>query len=695
MALACTLLLALPDVTSAQDVTIGPADTVTAVVTGPSDDTIQVGGSVDAEALASEIGPDVTLDLVDTETGEGAFADARTIAEAEAAGVDSDGGQDAVTNDGSIDAHAEATAASFGGELDVAGLDAPDEDDEDEEDEEDATGDGPAARAATGVVAEATATGVDGGDGLDVLDNDGSVTATAEADASSDGLSASLIGLAAVDASPEAIATATGLDGGSGDDAVGSAGSVTVDADASARSVGGALSVFGASGPGGTGWNDDAHAEANATGLAGGQGNDQIANDGTLHVTAGADAVAVDANLNLIGGAVASTTPQAHADAIGLSGGDGDDALANRGTAIVDATADANSGGAAATAQGITAALAGSHASAEAVGLHGGSGSDSIENAALLDVDANATARSVQASLSAQGVTLTSNPPDGGPRAEATATGIQGGADGDVVTNRAQILTRADARGESVEASVAVSNIATVVGGAFARTSPTASAGSTAIDGGAGNDRIENLADVDSQAEADTVAVSATFSHEGFGGAGIVLVEDAHATADAFGLVGGEGDDRIANRARIDAAAESDSVWLGASVAVKTTASATVAASADASGQGMGGGEGDDRLINEGVIAAAADAHAVGVAAAGATGEVKGFLPLPPSVSTAASADATAHATGIAGGAGDDRIENRGQIEHAKSTALADAASLSLQFADSMVTFSVPPVALA
>lgn len=232
-----------------------------------------------------------------------------------------------------------------------------------------------------GITSNSAATGIAGGSQQDYGTNQGSIVAAATSTATQTEVG---VGIGFVDvlvpipdlglvgAGTKADARATGMDAGSGDDTIFNAGLVKAEAKANASTVGVSfsLSVFSV-GP-------------------------QL-----LPISAGLTAADV------------ATT--ASAQAVGIAGGSGDDAIHNTGQVQTQATANGGAVGVAATVNieyekgeksfglDVTAARAVTDAKAKAVGIDGGGGRNDLQNAGGVTAGAYANATAVAATVGVAG----------------------------------------------------------------------------------------------------------------------------------------------------------------------------------------------------------------------------------------------------------------------------------------------------
>ncbi len=118
----------------------------------------------------------------------------------------------------------------------------------------------------------------------------------------------------------------------------------------------------------------------------------------------------------------------------------GEDVIHNTGTIDVDADAVTSSNSVAFTVAGVAGAVSTSTATADAVAISGGDGDDRLINEGTLDSNADATAVSVSFAASAGGVAIAADAVwDGGTKADAHASGLDGGRGDDTIQNTAEV----------------------------------------------------------------------------------------------------------------------------------------------------------------------------------------------------------------------------------------------------------------
>ena len=251
---------------------------------------------------------------------------------------------------------------------------------------------------------------------------------------------------------------------------------------------------------------------------------------------------------------------------------------------------------------------------------------------------------------------------DGGTTSRSTANGIATGRGADDITNSGIVGVTADANTVAASASV------TVFGVAGAASTATSDARATAIDGGDGNDFIRNLQSGALTMYAESTAVGVKASITGIGVSASIdgLNGGTTGTATATAIDGGKGQDSIVNHAVVNATA--DATAFSNTVAISRLARLPRCRRRRRRARmrkAIDGGDDADIIAND------ADITAKSLA----TGTVVNVAVTAAGVSAALDATwnggttATATATGIDGGAGDDTVL------HAVKTVTADAAS--------------------
>ena len=604
---------------------------------GQGKDTIESKGNIDLSAVASAPGVSVNVNL----QGAGAaVGDGRTSAEAITKGISGGAGDDTVIS-GSMDNDtvqansvmtgvSDAKTGTTGVSVNLIG----------------------ASSVNANIDATAVGTGIDGGDGADTLTNLGSIDWTAKSDARNSGVSVNLIGAALGGATTLSSATATGIDGGSGNDTIVNQGLVTVTADAKTKSGGVSVSLAG-----------DAEADSNlqaiarAVGIDGGSGNDHVENHSTVKATAIADAPASSVNVNIAGAALGDARTTAEARSTGIQGGDGDDTLLNFSTIEAKSTATTNANnvsvviaGLASTSKDVLTATAAS------TGLAGGKGKDTIASQGEITATADSSTTVTGSSVNIFGVSKSG----GTTNADVTAVGLDGGEDDDVISNFAKVTVGSTGTMTIDKGTFEFGGVASADGTLISNTR------ATGIAGGTGADSIYTEGEVQVTASSHLTATGNTTATFGSASANAGL----NANASATGIDGGE--DSVVTGSEEGAKTQ----VLSNAGALKVTSSATMTstkpsftvaggASSDALLQatsqavGIAGGEDNDVIFNSGII----DLNATSTQTA--TGGSKAVIAGGGTASSQSIANATA--TGVDAGAGENTLVNAGSI-------LADAS---------------------
>ena len=537
--------------------------------------------------------------------------------------------------------------------------------------------------------------------------------------------------LSLANATTKAESEATGIDGGEGNDFIENKGSLYVNANSTAIGNAASVVVEGLKGMEGLGvaivrTKVGTEGTATAMGIAGREGNDQVHNTGQLDVDANSLANSLSANVSVqgemkgvgVGVAFADATTTSTANATGISGGDGEDYIfsgvdssGGPGSLHVYATSESYAESFSVVVQaeskgveiGGALALGTTTATATATGMEGGIGEDIFQNQGFTDVKAEATANTLAVSVDVQssvkgvgaGVALINTTTS----TTADAIGISGGDDkGSIINNTSgTIKVHADSNTYAEEFAVTVQGESTglELGGALALGSTTATAAAMGIGAGKDGDEIDNYGMVDVRSDATTnnlaVAVDVQGSVNGVG-LGVAFSDvSSTATTQATGISSYEGDDTIHNSATgtVKAYAESDSYSEVFSVNVQGKgtgimiggAIALAGSTATATAMGMDGGAGKDVLINEGFtdVDSTSTGNSLSVAVT-VQGKVDGFGGQAALTDTSTSSTATS--MGISGGDGQDTITNSiGATvkSHATAEAYAESVSVSVQ----------------
>ena len=653
------------------------------------DDLIVNTGEIKARSESRADTVSVTATIAGAKTGlagGAALSDASALATAAARGIEGAAGADRIFNESLVDTKAEAYADTTNVTVTIAGA---------------STGlAGGAALSDTTSASVADAAGLSGGEGNDRISNKGKIVSGALADADATGVTATLTvakeglaaGAALSDTSSSAVSSSRGIDGGTGDDWIYNGAKVESKAEAYADTVSVTATISGTkTGVAGGASLSDSSAQtiAAARGIEGGAGHDRIRNEGEIDAKAisGADTTSVTVTVNgsltgVAGGAALSDAAAgAISDASGISGGDGGDEIANAAKISAQATSDVDTTAVTVTLsvskEGVSGGAALSDTSSSALsaarGIDGGAGNDRIWNEGVTEATSNAFADTtsvvVQVAGSLYGAAGGVSMSDSSAASLAQSTGILGGAGDDVIVNSSQVTARSTADVHATSVSVTVSgSIGLAAGAAFSDASVDSRAESRGLDGGDGSDVIVNTGEVVSVAGATGKSTSVSVNVAlGAGGGATFSDSSALVSADATGIDGGAGHDRIVNIGPITANAASDADVSSVSVTVGAAVSAG-ASFGDASvvsntaARGIAGGAGNDEIYNEGKIISGAmsrvDADSVSVNVGMGWAEA----------TTAVTSVTTA--SGIEGGEGDDRIVNKGEIHVGPSPGL-------------------------
>ena len=619
--------------------------------TADDDDTVTNSGVLTVTSNATAAAASISLTNVGLSVAADSVWDGGTSADARSLGIEAGGGDDTVINSGDINLVTNADSIAVSGALSVTGI----------------------AGAVSTANSTSDARGINGAGGADRIENSGDIDIVSDADATAVNVAVNGIGIAGAadavwDSGTLADSIATGLDGGDGDDVIISTAGISnvVTADSTADSVGVAVSGFGY----GVALTNST-AQARASGIDAGVGDDVVVNDSDITSRANTDAHNVAVTVQLAGTAVAGSADWdgevgSLATANGIALGDGDDMAVSSGTVSSAADADADSNTVAINLVGVTAGIADTTSEASAFGFDAGDGNDAVQNTGDLVVSAisDATGRTLGGGL--VGASLSSASAE----AVSNATGIAGAEGDDSLINSGSI--------DSTATAVARARAINAQGGGFtlnsARTDAVANA--FGMTGGDGNDTIINeqgaTTDVNSSATTNAGSVAVTLVGAANGDAETLPV------ANSTGLAGGGGDDDILNAGELRVDGQSTGSVTGTSAALIGFASASTGTEAQVNATGIGGGDGADLLINTGTVQIG---QAPGVSAATywmAEVSSTGFSGSAVGGNVAESqSSAVTRSTGIDGGSDDDIISNEGNLD-VYGTARNSASNSSL-----------------
>ena len=508
---------------------------------------------------------------------------------------------------------------------------------------------------------------MDGGDGADTLHNEttGVLIAKADARASSTSVALTFEGASAAYAGTEAIADAWAMFGGAGQDSITNTGNITAISLADATSTGVSGNIFGLAAA-----FAGAVADAKPTGMAGGEDADTLISTGRIDIKAKSHVDASSLSFNLAGVA-SSRVAESRADvlAIGIDGGAGDDTLTNTGLITIGLADDA-APMAKAYARSASWNLAGAalsdavlSATARAMGIAGGEGNDSILNTGTITVGPRLVGPAmVYGDLSGASWTFA-----GGAATDATATvtsestGLSGGAGTDSIRNEGTVTVNAysDLLAENGAK-------ATFIGGNSSSATTTANATGTGLDGGAGDSTLVNEGTLNVVSHARNRASNTSETGFLFGNGD--ATSTANATVNGYGMKAAAGISRIDNvldhliEVSVATLADSYSYSDGADLTVVTgDASSTATATSSADVVGILAADGQNTITNDGIVTATARKAASDTAMAYAYAEADGNGADGDGWGQA-TATAMATVAGIRAGSGTNVITNTGSV---------------------------------
>ncbi|MDH3566790.1 MAG: hypothetical protein OEM61_05470, partial [Desulfobacteraceae bacterium] len=397
-------------------------------------------------------------------------------------------------------------------------------------------------------------------------------------------------------------------------------------------------------------------ATATAVGIVGGEESDLLKNAGTISLSSSSTVVSDSQSYEFVGVGIADADSMAEAFAIGIDGGDGCNKILNTQTGVVDVSAVASATATDMSASfGITAASASTTANAFSTGLRSGNNDDHILNQGSLNINATTKTAAGIGQFSILGLAV------GDALTKASANGIDAGGGNDTVINEGSITVGSVEDNNNPMAYAEVAN-ATFTFTSISITAFEADAQAIGVLGGSGDDRILNSGTI---AVGDDNWMAKSFGY-GFTGEffqilGLASI-DTRADSVSLGIAGGTADDRLVNDAdgvlTVKAASYSEAegagdTSLGSNVIVASS-------SAEATATGISGGAGIDLIKNIGTI----DSYAHSLADSYATAFVGWGEPVAD-----AKTDAAATATGITAESGQNQIANCGSIN---ATSLAE-----------------------
>ena len=507
-----------------------------------------------------------------------------------------------------------------------------------------------------GTKANVVATGAGGGLGSDTITNDGTIAAKADSTTTSVAVSVSGIGVGGATATSTSTGTAMAIDGGDGVDTLVNRGNATATALSTARGIAVTAVGVGAGAAFDSFFNGGTQAIANATGLAGGAGNDSITHaDKTLTASASSDSHSTAVTVTLVGLAAGSAASAATANATGIDGGAGVDAIVVDGKLVSNATATGTGAAISVSSLGAVSGAfdAATRAESVAIGVAGGDEADTISltNKSTTTLTSNASTKDTRVAVTLAIVGIA----DSQAVSTARATGVAGGAGNDTIGHDG--TTTATLTAESKSRAVTVNVVA---GAALGDASGRSQVIGSGIDGGQGDDTVVNSGKV--ELTGTSTAQGNAFSFTGIGVADADAVSAS--TTSIAGLQGGDGTDTVVNAigGNVNADATAQTFASSKSFTLAVAGRSDTQATPTATATGLDGGAGDDLVVNDATVTA--DAHAT----SSATGWSINFI---GGTSTTAGTQATASAFGLYGGLGSDRVFNRSLVT---ATGLSEAS---------------------
>ncbi|MBW1742645.1 MAG: autotransporter domain-containing protein, partial [Deltaproteobacteria bacterium] len=487
--------------------------------------------------------------------------------------------------------------------------------------------------------ADATSFGIAGGLGNDYADNVSTIHSSATSAMTQTDSTFTFAGSSSSGGSLTASTDAYGMDGNAGNDTLSTSGRIDAIAHSSFTAGSNANNVFGqASGATGT-----SGAFSNAFGIAGDAGTDNIEVESLVNSHATSSLTQTGSTFTFGGASSTGGTLTGLSQAFGVDTGDDSDYVIGSGSLKPTAVSTFHMSGSAHNVFGTSGASGSAGATTHATGINTGAGADYVDSDINITASADSTVHQSASTFTFGGATKAGLTV----KAESSATGIDGGDSDDYIEERGDITLK-------VTSSLTETGSTFAFGGASnAVANVHASSYATGIDGGSGNDMIINRGAMKAGLEHNhtarldftghSSAAFGTASTSGFLGAASSL----------NGIVGGSGDDVLANFGSIELQAlslvfENASSFTfagGSGVGGKFAAEGTVI--------GMDAGSGHDFVRNEGQI----------------TSTVVSFLEISGNsvaglgaASASETSGAVSTAKGIVGGSGDDNIENLSTI---------------------------------
>ncbi len=541
-----------------------------------------------------------------------------STSEATAAGIAGGADTDSLSNAGTLTSNAYAKLDSDGVDVSFVGANV-----------DTASGD---------QLATASARGIRGGEGGDVLSNAGSIVSNTVITGSAGQVGVTVAGAGLVDAKTILDAVSIGLDGEADGDTITNNGAITSTSTVNGDNTNTSVVLAGAS-KGDT----SANSKARSLLIEGGAGDDNIFNNNAGTSTATSKGSAFNVEVTVGGALLGKAESITSAEANGLSGGDGDDYVSNAAALDLNATATGKVGRTSVAVAGSDGgASLESDVVASAIGVSGGEGEDGLENNALVDIDLSSKTTANSASRVIAGASKV----NAGLYSTIDGIGLDGGEDDDEIVNG--LLGDLDIRGAAtIEANSSSFNIA----GVSAVNGLMRSRGnSTGIAGGAGDDDLYNFGEIYLNIDGIASASGSTFTLAGSAVSG----GDVKGTTNVFAMDGGDGDDMLFNSGTIYARSDARGTFGSGSYSLAGYSGSGGAVGATSTTTGLFGGAGFDDIFVDGTVTSIADARL--------TVNSNVNVTFGASSTSRSPLGAEAYGRGVNGGDDDDLIEIAGTL---------------------------------
>jgi uncharacterized protein YhjY with autotransporter beta-barrel domain len=590
---------------------------------GEGSDDITSKGTIEAHAHSDVDVTGVAVNLSLGVGGGAALAEAGSVAGADARGVEGGRGDDAIESRSAVIANTTTIADATSVGVNIGLLGYADSDAE--------------------VLALAQSRGLSGGEGKDIITNAGGIAALSDAKGYAGGVTVNLLGGATGEATTTSSSFSSGMDGGPGDDELSNEAALVSTAVSYGKASTTVVQLIGYS-------NADAstNAFANAVGMEGGDGIDDLVNLAAVGVLSNATGKAVSVNVNLLGATFAEAETLINAKAAGLDGGEGDDMLRNEGPMIVNATTSGDAKAVSVTVAGYGDAGAKTNVLASSTGMQGGAGSDELRNAGDITVYSTGQGEAKAVNVTPLGALSV----DADTLVQAFGLGMEGGEGNDTLRNEGSLLVEVETRTDSESVGV------TIAGSADAKASANAVTDAAGMTGGGGADEIVTTGDVTvlSTSTAYSDVTNVTLLGAAFADAG------TNAVTNAVGIDGGGEADVIRNEGGVFAMTTSTLTADSSSINILGFADSASTVTSRSSTTGITGGEGDDYIMNFGT----ATTHSFSTLTQDGSSFTFGGASSETGV-----LDAFTSSKGIAGGGGADIVNSTGAVTVVTSSSLS------------------------